>query len=336
MKKAVILARVSTSRQEKEGLSLKEIQLPLLRDYASDRGMEVLKEFTFSESADRKIRSKFHEMVDFVKDSKNIKTIIAYRVDRITRNYRDAVLIDELIKDYDKEVHFVDDRLVINKNSQGRDIQDWDLKVFLAKQYLNRLKDDAKNSAALKLNRGEWPGQAPFGYINTSIDSRRKWIEPDPIKAEIAKFIFSEYASGSVSMDQIAKKVLEKYNQKIAKASIDRMLKNKFYIGIMQYDGKEYEHNYESLVSLEIFESVQEVKASYKKQTGFKYAGLPFPYRGLIHCGECGLKVSPEQKKKKYVYYKCTEHNGKHGAKYIREEKITEQLAEAFKTHMIC
>ena len=42
MKKAVILARVSTLRQEKEGLSLKDIQLPELRDYAVKRDFEVV------------------------------------------------------------------------------------------------------------------------------------------------------------------------------------------------------------------------------------------------------------------------------------------------------
>jgi hypothetical protein len=41
MTKAVILARVSTLRQEKEGLSLKDIQLPELRDYATKRDFEV-------------------------------------------------------------------------------------------------------------------------------------------------------------------------------------------------------------------------------------------------------------------------------------------------------
>ena len=58
MKKAVILARVSTLRQEKEGLSLQDIQLPILRDYAKDNDLEVVREFVFSESADRKIRTK--------------------------------------------------------------------------------------------------------------------------------------------------------------------------------------------------------------------------------------------------------------------------------------
>ena len=47
MTKAVILARVSTLKQEKEGLSLKDIQLPELRDYAVKKDFEVVKEFVF-------------------------------------------------------------------------------------------------------------------------------------------------------------------------------------------------------------------------------------------------------------------------------------------------
>jgi len=42
MKKAIILARVSTKRQEDEGLSLKDIQLPRLRSYAEEQGFTVV------------------------------------------------------------------------------------------------------------------------------------------------------------------------------------------------------------------------------------------------------------------------------------------------------
>ncbi len=55
-------------------------------------------------------------------------------------------------------------------------------------------------------------------------------------------------------------------------------------------------------------------------------------YRGLIRCDHCGSAISPERKKGgKYVYYKCTEYHGKHGAKYISEANITKQLLEVFK-----
>ena len=120
MKKAVILARVSTLRQEKEGLSLQDIQVPALRKYAQEKGIEVVREFVFSESADRKIRTKFNEMLQFVRTNKDIEAIIAYRVDRVTRNYRDAVLIDDLRMEYQKEIHFVYDHLVIDHKTVER------------------------------------------------------------------------------------------------------------------------------------------------------------------------------------------------------------------------
>ena len=78
-----------------------------------------------------------------------------------------------------------------------------------------------------------------------------------------------------------------------------------------------------------LFEQVQQVIAEFKKKP-FKYAGLPFLYRGLIRCDECGLSVSPERHKG-YAYYSCTEYRGKHGAKWIKEEQITEQLGQVFK-----
>ena len=193
---SVIIARVSTTRQEKEGLSLKEIQLPVLRDYSKSRGLEVEREFVFSETADYKIRKKFEEMVDYVKANERIKAIIAYRVDRVTRNFRDAVLIDDLRLSYDKEIHFVYDHLIIKKDTTGRDIQDWDLRVFLAKQYLNRLKEDAKNSAAQMLRQGLLPGKAPFGFKNIIQEDKKKWVIIDPVEAKIVQDMYEKYATG--------------------------------------------------------------------------------------------------------------------------------------------
>jgi DNA invertase Pin-like site-specific DNA recombinase len=47
--KAVILARVSTIRQEREGLSIREIQIPRLEEYCDRNEIEIAKEFVFSE-----------------------------------------------------------------------------------------------------------------------------------------------------------------------------------------------------------------------------------------------------------------------------------------------
>ena len=97
MKKAVIIARVSTSRQEQEGLSLHEMQVPRLEKYAKENNIEIVKRFVFSESAAQKIRKKFNRMISYIKSNKKIDVILAIKADRVTRNYRDAVIINDLI-----------------------------------------------------------------------------------------------------------------------------------------------------------------------------------------------------------------------------------------------
>lgn len=329
--KAVILARVSTTRQEKEGLSLQDIQLPILQEYAQERGFEVVENFVFSESADQKIRKKFEEMVNFVKKRKDVKYVIAYRVDRVTRNFRDAVLIDELMRTYDKEIHFVDDRLVINKDTVGRDMQDWDLKVFLAKQHLNRLKEDAKSSAKFKLKRGEWCGKAPFGYDNIVLETKKKWIEPNPFEANIVKFLFETYATGTVSFLSLSHKLKKELGYSMTTSQIDLVLNRKFYAGIMQYNGEEYKHNYERIISMSLYEDVQIMKnLNGQRGKGIKNGKLPFLYRGLIKCAECGSSITPERKKNKYHYYRCTQHYKKHDFEYVSEENVTKQIEEIF------
>ena len=331
--KAVILARVSTLKQEKEGLSLKDIQLPELREYATKKDFEVAKEFVFSESADYKIRKKFNEMIDFVKQNEDIKAIISYRVDRITRNYRDAVKIDELRLDYGKEIHFVYDHLIINKDSVGRDIQDWDLKVFLAKQYLNRLKEDAINTAKFKISKNEWPGRAPYGYKNITKDDGSKWIVINEPEAEIVEKMYQWYSTSSYSMLEVRNKIKEVFGLDFSKGKIDFILKSPFYCGTMIYDGQEYPHNYDRIIDEELFNKVQEIKAGFNKKR-FKYAGLSFPYRGLIKCADCGCLITPERKIKKsgkvYHYYHCTQYNGKHGAEWLTEDDLTKQFVSVF------
>ena len=100
-----------------------------------------------------------------------------------------------------------------------------------------------------------------------------------------------------------------------------------FFHGIMIVKGKSYPHRYPTIISQTLFEKVQQVKASYNKKP-FKFAGKPYIYRGLIRCAHCGLAITPE-KHKGNVYYHCTQYNGKHGAKWLREEAITEQLGRS-------
>lgn len=328
--KAVILCRVSTSRQEEEGLSL-DHQEKTLTDYAKAQGFEVVEIFRFSESADSKIRNKFNEMIQFVKNRKDVNAIIAYRVDRITRNFRDAVLMDELRNEYGKVIHFVYDRLVIDNKTFGGKITDWDTKVYLAKQTINRLKEDGVISAKYKIKKGELPYKAPYGYTNIEKEDKTKWVEIEPFRAMVVKKMYEWYGNESCSFEQVRVRLKKELNVDFAKGKIDYILKHPFYCGEIHYEGQIFYHKYEIIIPKELWNKVQAKKAGYRKQP-FKFAGLLYAYRGLMRCSQCGCSITPEKKKGKFTYYHCTEYHGKHNAEWVREEDITKQFDNLFKS----
>ena len=102
MKKAVIYCRVSTKEQEREGYSI-PAQLSMLRSYAADNNINVVKVFKDNESAGKAGRTKFNEMVKLLEKDKSIQAILVEKTDRLFRNFKDRVKIDDL----KIEIHFV-------------------------------------------------------------------------------------------------------------------------------------------------------------------------------------------------------------------------------------
>ena len=342
---AVVFARVSTVRQEKEGLSLKEIQLPDAEKYATRNNLKIVKVFAISETGGNyKTRAKFNEMIKYVKAHKNVKHIISYRVDRMTRNFADFVLMDDLRLNHDKSLHFIEDRLVITKTSRTSETQQWDFKALIAKQYLDRTKEDGTNIKLRKLENGELPWNPPYGYKHKVISEnpKKKTIVSVEPKATIVRQIFIRYATGNFSCFSLAKSINDEFGTHLNKGQIHHILVDKFYIGIMtdrKGGGTQYPHFYEKLVSDDIFEQTQAIMNGHSTQRR-RYGGLPSIFRGLIDCEQCGCTITPDPKKKKladgsikeYPYYRCS--NGKHFHEkmlYVSEKEIEDQIKQVLK-----
>jgi hypothetical protein len=73
----------------------------------------------------------------------------------------------------------------------------------------------------------------------------------------------------------------------------------------MQVKDKLYKHSYTPIISREIYDCVHTIKSGFNKKHS-KYAGLPYDYRGLIHCSYCGCILTCESQKG-HMYY--TAHN---------------------------
>lgn len=324
--KAIILARVSSKEQEDNNSIPSQVRR--MQEYVQKLGLELSDTYKLVESSTKGNRKKYNEIVIRIRKSKNRVALVTDTIDRLQRDFKESVVLDELRKERKVELHFMREGLVINDMSNSSELMRWDMGVMFAKGFVTQLSDNVKRGNEQKVKSGGWCGRAPIGYTNIDLDDGKKWIKPDPATAPKIIKVFEWYAGGSISMLNISNRLLEEFALKIPTSGVDRILKNPFYFGVMRIKGELQPHVYEPLISKDLFDVVQNRLGQFKKNPK-KYAGLPYTYRGLIACAYCGCSITPE-KSKGLTYYHCTQYKGKHGASYVREEALDEQFREAF------
>jgi site-specific DNA recombinase len=328
--KAILLARVSTEEQDTES------QLIKLKEYADKNGFNYSNEdiFDFHESAYKSNREHFQEVIEYLHKQKEKVALCCDKVDRLLRNFLHIRPIQELLEQDKIELHFSSENLVLRKDSYATDKFKFNLGAMLAQYYSDAISDNVKRSVYKRIKSGQLLGKAPYGYRNITLEDETKTIEVDPFEAGVVLKMFEWYATSSYAISELRSKIREEFNVNLAKSTIAERLKDKFYIGIATYKkkGTEYKHIYPTIVPENMFYSVQDIKAGRDPISGsnIKYAGKEFYYRSLIKCGKCGYSISPEEHRGK-KYYCCTEYGGKHEAKYVNEDVLTEEFAKVFR-----
>lgn len=327
--KAIILARVSDKKQDSN-----EAQILRVSDYIQHKQLTVWKTYEIEESSTKGDREKFQKVVVEIEQSSEPIALVVDTVDRLQRSFKESVQLDDLRKAGKLEIHFYRESLVISKSSNSSDLLRWDMAVMFARSYVLQLSDNVKRKQEQMLRSGIYPSQPPYGYKRVPIAKDRTEIVIDEYASIIVRKAYEWYASGSYSMDLLRAKLKKELDITWSKGFTDKVLKDHFYYGVMTWNRgksneKSYPHNYPPIIEKSLFDQVQQVKSSFSKKR-FKYAGKPYFYRGLLRCGHCGLSITPE-KHKGHVYYHCTQYNGKHDAKWLREDDLTEQIGSIFK-----
>ena len=334
LQKAVLYARVSSKEQEKEGFSI-PAQLKLLKKYAVDNQLQVQKEYDDVETARKSGRTKFNKMITFLsKEAKSnhqspCKILLVEKTDRLYRNLKDWVTVDEL----DLEIHFVKENVVLSRESCSSEKFMHGIKVLMAKNYIDNLSEETRKGMTEKAEQGIYPSFAPLGYVNVKCGEKR-FIQPEPVIGPQVQKLFEWYASGNYSLLELAGKSHEegfafrKNGQKIPKSVVHKVLKNPIYYGEFRWSGKLYKGVHEPLVTRELFDRVQEVMGEKgRRKTGQQKHHWAF--QGLLSCGHCDCALVAEIKKKRYIYYHCTGNKGKCPEKWVREEEVARQFGQA-------
>ena len=334
-KQAVIYARVSSKEQEKEGFSI-PAQLKLLKEYAAAQGFKVAQEYVDVETAKATGRTAFGEMVEYLKAHPSIRALLVEKTDRLYRNLKDWVTVDEL----DVEMHFPKEGVVLSRESRSSEKFMHGIKVLMAKNYIDNLSEEARKGMQEKAEQGIWPTKTPLGFRNITGPDGKKIIVTDPAVAPLIAKLFEWYASGQYTVREATVKVRElglvhrKSGTKVPVSTVNAILRNRLYCGQFEWNGKQYQGSHEAIVSVELWERVQAVMDGRlaKKQ---RRMTRDFAFSGLIACHTCGCAVVGEIKKERYIYYHCTGHADKCQGnpatcrrKYVREEVLEQQFTE--------
>jgi site-specific DNA recombinase len=321
--------RVSSKEQEKEGFSI-PAQWKLLDQYAKSQGFHLVREFVDVETAKKPGRPGFDEMVKFLKRS-SVRVLLVEKTDRLYRNLKDYVTMDDL----DLEIHFVKENVVLSQDSRSSEKFMHGIKVLMAKNYIDNLSEETKKGMLEKAEQSIYPSFAPLGYRNVMGPNGKRIVEPDPDVGPIITQVFKWYATGNYSISDVtegaqAAGLVSRTRKTVSKSNIHQLLRKRFYTGYFDWNGKTYKGSHEPLISIAIFDRVQDILDGryVTKQKGDKNE---FAFSGLVTCGHCGCALVAERKKGKYVYYHCTGNKGKCPEPYAREEVLEECFADLLK-----
>ncbi len=326
--KYFLYARKSTEDEERQVMSI-EAQLAELADFAKRENIEIVETFIESKSAKKPGREVFNQMMSKVYESKEPVGLIAWHPDRLARNSVDGGQIIYCI-DIAKIISLRFPTFWFEPTPQGLFM----LQVAFgqSKYYSDNLSENVKRGIRQKLRRGECPHFAPFGYVN---NPKTRNIEPDEVKAKIVKKAFEEFATGKHTLESLSERlsfwgVVSKTGKPPCKATIQRMLNNITYLGIIKHNGESYEGGFPALIDRATFEAVQKVQKQRARPRKSKKRHN-FAFIGLLSCGECKASITAQFAHGHggtYKYYRCTKKLEPCSQKYLQEDLLAEQLKD--------
>lgn len=220
------------------------------------------------------------------------------------------------VKEGDLELHFPSDGLVFHENSPACDKTRLGMGMVFGEYYSAATSDNVKRKAAQMIHDGEYPQKALLGYMNVRLANGKSEIIIDKMREPFIRKAFAMRLVGA-SVYDITKEMQRlgltsnmPNPKSICKAAVARLFTNKFYYGIMTYNGKEYPHKYAAYITKADYDEIQRISNANYACKFHKKKHYEFTFRGILKCGVCGCSMS-SYTKKGHVYMRCSNAKGK-------------------------
>lgn len=284
--------RVSTDDQAE--LS-PDAQKRLLLDYAKKNGIIISNDFIFSESVSGRHvqkRPEFQRMIGIAKQpSHPIDVILVWKYSRFARNQEESIVYKSMLKKDHVEVISVSEPLVDGPfGTLIERIIEW-----MDEYYSIRLSGEVLRGMKEKALRNGYQSSPCLGYEAVG---HGKPYQINEAEYAMVSYIMDLYDNQNMDETAIARKCNDlgyktKRGNPFERRTIDRILQNPFYCGIVSWNGVEFEGAHEVRISKERFDRRQRLIASRKRPMKARNVSTCKHWlSGLLKCSVCGATLS--------------------------------------------
>ena len=329
-KKCGLYMRVSTEDQAREGFSLLE-QKERLEAFCKFKGYEIIDYYQDAGISAKtgNHRPEFERLKDDIK-AKKINTIVALKLDRITRSIYDWENLITFLDENDAYLDCANDE-INTTTANGKMISR--LLMSVSQNEIERTSERTKVGLAGAIKCGHIPHIAPLGYKH---EDKRLVIDysTKDIVVRIFDLYYNGYSYQKISNLFNEEKVLEKDNWR--DSTIQTILENEIYKGDFIHGKRTknptyYEDFVEPIISKEMWADCQVQK---KKNSRSYQRTLTYLYLQKLKCPKCnrilGGKATTKKNGKTYFYYYCNDCKVQFKESLINEhfEQFIDELTE--------
>ena len=306
-KKCGLYLRVSTEDQAREGFSLPE-QRERLESFCKFKGYEIIDYYEDAGISAKtgNYRPEFERLKNDIK-AKKVNTIVALKLDRITRSIYDWENLMTFLDENNAYLDCVNDE-INTTSANGKMISR--LLMSVSQNEIERTSERTKVGLAGAIKCGHIPHVAPLGYKH---EDKRLVIDysTKDIIVRIFDLYYNGYSYQKISNLFNEEKVLGKDNWR--DSTIQTILENEIYKGDFIHGKRTkhptyYEDVVDPIVSKEMWE---DCKVQKKKNSRSYQRTLTYLYLQKLKCPKCGRilggKATTKKNGKVYYYYYCND-----------------------------
>lgn len=327
---------IRVSSHDQDELS-PDAQIRLGLDFAKQNDIYIPKDYIFVESVSgRKVKNRheFQRMIALAKSPEHpIDVVIVWKFSRFARNQEESIVYKSMLKKDKVDVISISEPLVDGPfGSLIERIIEW-----MDEYYSIRLSGEVLRGMGEKALRNGYQFSPPLGY--KAVGHGEPYIINEE-EFQIVQYIFEQFDLYNKDYTSIARSLnsmgrITRRGNLFEARTIERILKNPFYYGLVSWNGSSFIGTHEVRLSEDQFQArMDKIRKSYKPDRRHSISTCRHWVSGILKCGYCGSSLSYNGRNNRVPGFQCYKYaKGIHDSScFISEKKVLSAVSDYFES----